>query len=166
MLSREKHPIVVCLLFLMICPFCFVLTVPAQDGTSDANVIERYKLMLSRKPKEGSTFDRVYQFYLEGPGLDTMLSDYRTEAQADPNNLNVQLILGHLYKRLGKDAEAVAAYQRAVQLAPDSYYPHFALGQMHATLRQHEEAIGELTKAATLSEQAQNVPPEELTAIY
>ena len=166
MFSREKYPIVVCLLFLMVCPFCFVSTAPAQDGTSDANVIERYKLMLSRKPKEGSTFDRVYQFYLEGPGLDIMLSDYRTEAQANPNNLNVQLILGHLYKRFGKDAEAVAAYQRAVQLAPDSYYPHFALGQMHATLRQHEKAIGELTKAATLSEQAQNVPPEELTAIY
>ncbi len=166
MFSREKSPIIVCLLFLIVCPFCFLSIAHAQDETSDAKVIERYKLMLNRKPKEGSTFDRVYQFYLEGAGLDAMLSDYQTEALANPNNFNVQLILGHLYKRLGKDAEAVAAYQHAVQLAPDSYYPHFALGQMQAALRQHEEAIGELTKAATLSEQAQNVSLEELTAIY
>ncbi len=166
MIGREKSLIVVCLL----CLFVFTLFLPAitvaQDGMSDEKIMERYKLMLSRKPKEGSTFDRVYQFYLEGAGLDAMLSDYLTEAKAKPNDSNLQLILGHLYKRLGKDVEAVTAYQRAVQLAPDNYYPHFALGKMHGTLRQHEEAIQELTQASKLSEQAQNVPPEELTAIY
>ncbi len=166
MIGREKSLIVVCLL----CLFVFTLFLPAitvaQDGMSDEKIMERYKLMLSRKPKEGSTFDRVYQFYLEGAGLDAMLSDYLTEAKAKPNDSNLQLILGHIYKRLGKDVEAVTAYQRAVQLAPDNYYPHFALGKMHGTLRQHEEAIQELTQASKLSEQAQNVPPEELTAIY
>ena len=166
MIGREKSLIVVCLL----CLFVFTLFLPAitvaQDGMSDEKIMERYKLMLSRKPKEGSTFDRVYQFYLEGAGLDAMLSDYLTEAKAKPNDSNLQLILGHIYKRLGKDVEAVTAYQRAVQLAPDNYYPHFALGKMHGTLRQHEEAIQELTQASKLSEQVQNVPPEELTVIY
>ena len=166
MIGREKSLIVVCLL----CLFVFTLFLPAitvaQDGMSDEKIMERYKLMLSRKPKEGSTFDRVYQFYLEGAGLDAMLSDYLTEAKAKPNDSNFQLILGHIYKRLGKDVEAVTAYQRAVQLAPDNYYPHFALGKMYGVLRQHEEAIQELTQASKLSEQVQNVPPEELTVIY
>ena len=35
--------------------------------------------MLERKPKEGSTFDRLYQLYLEGAGLDQMVIDYQTE---------------------------------------------------------------------------------------
>ena len=161
MFGRGKSLIVACLLCLFVSTITF-----AQDTTSDEKIIERYKLMLSRKPKEGSTFDRVYQFYLEGAGLNAMLSDYQAEAQTKPDDSNLQLILGHLYKRLGKDAEAVAAYQRATELTPDKYYPHFALGKMHAALRQHEEAIGELTKAAALSEQAQDVPPEELTSIY
>ena len=74
--------------------------------------------------------------------------------------------MGHIHKRLGNDAETLAAYQRAVVLAPNDYYPHFALGQMFATLRRHEDAILELTKAAELSEQTQAASPEELMAIY
>ena len=166
MIGREKSLIVVCLLGLFVFTLFLSAITVAQDGMSNEKIMERYKLMLSRKPKEGSTFDRVYQFYLEGAGLDAMLSDYLTEAKAKPNDSNLQLILGHIYKRLGKDVEAVTAYQRAVQLAPDNYYPHFALGKMHGTLRQHEEAIQELTQASKLSEQVQNVPPEELMAIY
>ena len=95
-----------------------------------------------------------------------MLADYEAEAQAKPNDPNLQLILGHIHKRLGKDAETVAAYQQAVELAPNDYYPRFALGQMYATMRRHEDAIRELTKAAELSEQTQAASPEELLTIY
>ena len=167
MFKFQKQRFTACLLCLFIVNiFCITSIIFAQDQSTDATIIERYKLMLSRKPKEGSTFDRLYQFYLEGDGLDAMVTDYQAAAEAKPNDPNVQLILGHIYKRLGKEMEAVAAYQRAVELAPNNYYAHFALGQVYEALRQHEDAIRELTKAAALSEQAQNVPPEELTTIY
>ncbi len=146
--------------------FCLDISIFAQSEISNEKVIERYKLMLQRKPKEGSTFDRLYQFYLEGDGLEAMLSDYQAEAEAKPNDANLQLIVGHIQKRLGKDTDAVAAYQRAAELSSNNYYAFFALGKIYVTLRQHENAIRELTKAATLSEQAQDVPPEELTEIY
>ena len=138
----------------------------AQDITSDEKIIERYKQMLNQKPKEGSTFDRLYQLYLEGDGLDAMLTDYQKQAEAKPNNGNLQLILGHVYKRLGKDKEALAAYQNAVSLAQDDYYAHFALGLFYTTLRQHDEAVKELTQAASLTEKSQSITPEELTEIY
>ena len=162
MFQREKGAIVVCILYLVSCTFYFSAMAFAQDE----KIIERYKLMLSRNPKEGSTFDRLYQFYLEGAGLDAMIADYQAEAEAKPNDASTQLILGHIYKRLGKDLETVTAYQRAVELTPNAYYPHFAVGQMFATLRQHENAIRELTKAAELSEQTQAASPEELMEIY
>ena len=167
MFRYEKQRFAACVLCLIICHvLCLTAMVLAQNEVTDEKIIERYKLMLNRKPKEGSTFDRLYQFYLEGDGLDAMVADYQAEAQAKPNDANVQLILGHIHKRLGKDTDAVAAYQRAAELAPNNYYAHFALGQIYGTLRQHEDAIQALTKAATLSEQAQDVPPEELTGIY
>ena len=143
---------------------CYSSMTFAQDEATDEKVIQRYKQMLKRKPKEGSAFDRLYQLYLEGAGLDAMISDYEAEAQARPDDPNAQLVLGHIYKRIGKDTETVAAYQRAVELAPNDYYPHFALGQMYAVLRRHEDAISELTKAAELSEQSQSVAPNELTS--
>ena len=167
MFKRRNHTIAIFVLFLIVCASCLPSITLAQDETNDAKIIERYKLMLSRKPKEGSTFDRLYQFYLEGSGLGAMVADYQAETQAKPDNANPQLILGHIYKRLGRDAEAVKAYQRAVELAPDNYYPHFALGQAYAILLQHENAIEALNKAAKIAEETQvSATPEDLTAIY
>ena len=166
MLGRKKSHIVASLLCLIFFTLSLSPLLLAQDEANDAKIIERYKLMLSRKPKEGSTFDRLYQFYLEGNGLDAMVADYQTEAQAKPDNPNPQLILGHIYKRLGKDAESVKAYQRAVELAPNNYYPHFALGQAYAILLQHENAIAVLNQAAKIAEETQTATPEDLTAIY
>ena len=166
MFHRKKYTIIRCFLYLIAWTLCFTSVTFAQDETNDAKIIERYKLMLSRKPKEGSTFDRLYQFYLEGAGLDAMVADYQAEVQAKPDNPNPQLILGHIYKRLGKDAEALKAYQRAVALAPNNYYPHFALGQASAVLLQHEDAISALNQAAKIAEETQAATPEDLTVIY
>ncbi|RKU18683.1 hypothetical protein C6503_09100 [Candidatus Poribacteria bacterium] len=167
MFKRKNHTFAIFVLFLIVCALCLPSITLAQDEANDAKIIERYKLMLSRKPKEGSTFDRLYQFYLEGSGLDTMVADYQAEAEAKPDNANPQLILGHIYKRLGRDDEAVKAYQRAVELAPNNYYPHFALGQAYAILLQHENAISALTQAAKIAEETQvSATPEDLTAIY
>ncbi len=166
MLGRYKPQVVMLLLCLIFfSPYLSPLLL-AQDEVNDTKIIERYKLMLSRKPTEGSTFDRLYQFYLEGAGLEAMVADYQAEVQAKPDNPNPQLILGHIYKRLGQDAEAVKAYQRAAELAPNNYYPHFALGQAYAILLQHENAISALKQAATFAEDTQTATPEDLTAIY
>ena len=166
MSRQRKCVITVCIVSLIACLLCLTSVTLAQDETSDAKIIERYKSMLNRNPKEGSTFDRLYQFYLEGAGLDAMVADYQAAARAKPNDANLQLILGHTHKRLGKDSETVAAYQRAVELVPNDYYPHFTLGQMYATMRRHEDAIRELTTAAELSEETQAASPEELMDIY
>ena len=166
MLGRVESQVVVASLCLIFFTLYLSPSVFAQDTTNDAKIIERYKLMLNRKPKEGSTFDRLYQFYLEGAGLDAMVTDYQAAAAAEPDDPNMQLILGHIYKRLGKDTEAVETYLRAVELAPDNYYPHFALGQAYATLLQHENAINALKQAAAFAEETRAAPLEELTDIY
>ena len=166
MYRRQNYFIIVFALYLFAFTLCYNPFTFAQDAAGDEKIIERYKLMLSRKPKEGSTFDRLYQFYLESAGLEAMVADYQAEAETKPDDPNVQLILGHIYKRLGKDADAVTAYQRAVELTPDNYYPHFALGQVYAILLQHENAINALKQAAVLAEETQDATPEDMTAIY
>ena len=95
-----------------------------------------------------------------------MLTDYQAEVEANPNEPNLQLILGHIYKRIGKDTEAVNTYKRAVELARNNYYTHFALGQAFAALLQHENAINSLKQAAAFAEKTQDATPEEMTAIY
>ena len=123
--------------------------------------------MLERKPKEDNTFERLYQFYTEGAGVERMVADYQAEIEAKPNNANLQLILGHIYKRLGKYTDPIAAYNRAIELAPNDYYPHFALGQAYTTLRQHEDAIPALTQEADeLATTSHAAPLDALIALY
>ena len=166
MYRQQNSFIFLYILCLLVFLLCDNPTIFAQDVSNDEQIIERYKLMLKRKPKEGSTFDRLYQFYLEDAGLDAMVTDYQAEAEANPNEPNLQLILGHIYKRLGRDTEAVNTYKRAVELAPDNYYTHFALGQAFASLLQHENAINSLKQSAAFAEKTQDATPEEMTAIY
>ena len=116
--------------------------------------------------RNDSAFDRLYQIYLNGEGVERMLEDFQEEAESKPNNAELQLILGHIYKRLGKDKEAINAYKHAVNLAPDDYYPCFSLGQMYATRSRHKEAIARLTQAAALSSESNTVPLDDLIALY
>ncbi len=166
MYRRQNNYIFLYILCLLGVLLCDIPTIFAQEVSNDEQIIERYKLMLNRKPKEGSTFDRLYQFYLEGAGLDAMLTDYQAEVAANPNEPNLQLILGHIYKRLGKDTEALNTYKRAVELARNNYYTHFVLGQAFTSLLQHENAISSLIQSAVLAEKTQDATPEEMTAIY
>ena len=54
MFRRKNYMIAVFVLFLIVCASCLPSITLAQDEANDAKIIERYKLMLSRKPKEGS----------------------------------------------------------------------------------------------------------------
>ena len=142
----------------------------AQDTANDEKIRQAYQLMLSRTPKEGnegSPFDRLYKLYLEGPGLEQMVVDYQAEARAEPDNPNTQLVLGHIYKRLGREDKALAAYEHAIVLAPTDYFPRLVLGQMYFTLRRYEDAIASLTQAAGLFQGSDSaVSTEELILIY
>ena len=142
----------------------------AQDTANDDKIRQAYKSMLSRTPKEGkegSPFDRLYRLYLDGPGLEQMVADYQAEVRAEPANQGTRLILGHIYKRLGQDDEALVAYRKSVALAPTDYYSYLALGQMYFTLRRYEDAIASLTQAAGLFQESDSeVSTEELISIY
>ena len=151
--------------------FCLTIVLMATASTENPEakgneIIERYKLMLERKPKEGSTFDRLYQLYLEGAGLEQLVADYQADTEAKPNNSNLQLILGHIFKRLGKHEEAIVVYQHAVGLAPNDFYPYFALGRAYSARRRHEDAISALTQAAELASISRTASLDELITLY
>jgi tetratricopeptide (TPR) repeat protein len=128
---------------------------------SDQKIMERYRGLLRAKPREGSAFDRLYRLYLEGPGLDQMVADYEAAVEAHPEDPSLHLILGHIYRRLGREKEAIERYRHAADLRPQDPYPHMVLGQLMAHLRRYDEAIERLEMAASLSPSA-----DDMTAIY
>ena len=83
MFGQRKCTIAISLLYLISSILCFTSITAAQDEAEDTKIIERYKQMLNQKPREGSTFDRLYQYYLEGAGLDAMVTDYQSGSSSE-----------------------------------------------------------------------------------
>jgi tetratricopeptide (TPR) repeat protein len=73
--------------------------------------------------------------------------------------------LGVVYADLGHHEEAIAEYQRAIELDPQYAFPHNGLGTVYEDLGHHEEAIAEYQRAAELDPQ-RAYPHNNLGNIY
>jgi tetratricopeptide (TPR) repeat protein len=58
--------------------------------------------------------------------------------------------LGNAYSQLGRDADAVAAFERAIALDPDVYLVQYQYGAALGRVGRYEEAIAAYCKAAAL----------------
>ena len=58
--------------------------------------------------------------------------------------------LGNVYRTLDRTDEAIAAYQRAIELDPKFAYPHNGLGAVYQTLGRTDEAIAAFQRAIEL----------------
>ena len=58
--------------------------------------------------------------------------------------------LGNVYHDLGRADEAIAAFQRAIELDPKFAYPHNGLGNVYRNLARYDDAIAAFTSAIEL----------------
>ncbi len=71
-------------------------------------VLERYEQMLLRAPEAGTAFDKIYQHYLEGEGLDALAARWTAASeQAGAPKADYLLLLGILNDRRGKTDDAL-----------------------------------------------------------
>ncbi len=83
-------------------------------------------------------------------GLRFLAEFYATEVARRPENLGAWLELGHLYTRLGRHAEGLAADREIVRRMPDDATAHYNLACSHALLAQHDDALHSLARAIEL----------------
>jgi tetratricopeptide (TPR) repeat protein len=68
-------------------------------------------------------------------------------AKLDPESVQPPLLLGEVYKRTGKSDQAVAQYERAMDLAPDFPLPYYLLGMLYEKRGEPEFAQLKLREA-------------------
>ena len=67
-----------------------------------------------------------------------------------PDNQGAWYWYGVALKQGGKRADALAAYQRAIELDPKDAYPHNGLGNVYRALGRQEEALEAYQRAIEL----------------
>jgi len=81
------------------------------------------------------------------PGIDDLeeilakVNIYENITRVNPTNDRGWDTLGKLYKALGRYKDAIAAYEKAIEMAPDREVYYYYLGLLYSVEQQHDEAI-------------------------
>ena len=81
------------------------------------------------------------------PGIDNLeeilakVNIYENITRTNPTNDRGWDTLGKLYKVLGRYKDAIGAYQKAIEMAPDREVYYYYLGLLYSVEQQHDEAI-------------------------
>ncbi len=82
--------------------------------------------------------------------FDLALNAYQQVLQCQPNHVDALINLGSLWRRLGKNAEAIASYQTALQINPERPEVWFNLGNVLQAQQESEPAIAAYQQALQL----------------
>jgi len=109
-------------------------------------VVERYEQMLVRSPGKGTSFDKVYQHYFEGEGVEKLKERWTAKLEGD-EAATYRLLLGMLADRQGNAAEAIQLYQKVVVAKPEDARAWNILAEAQASAGRLKNAIVSFQKA-------------------
>ena len=111
-------------------------------------VVARYEQMLVRSPSKGTAFEKVYQHFFEGEGVEKLAARWESMAQAGgASAANYWLLRGLLADRQGRNDEAVGFFGKAAQLRPGDFHAWMALGDLQVGAGKFGPAIDAFQKA-------------------
>lgn len=126
------------------------LAAVAQESALSPQVLQRFEQMLEQNPAYGAAFDKVYQHYLEGEGLDALDRHWLEAAKAEDKASAFRTLRGLLAQRRGQVALARDAFQTAAEQDPKNHQAWMALADLEASEGKMAEAIEAYRKALEL----------------
>jgi rhomboid protease GluP len=113
---------------------------------------QEYLLVTQKKPNDAVGWRSLAQCYVAQGKLNDAASAWVRAAELSDKNGAVEWFqAGNMYYQLNRDQDAVKAYQKTVQLAPNYPEPWGSLGVMQMKVGQDQQAIVSLGRAVRLS---------------
>jgi predicted Zn-dependent protease len=81
------------------------------------------------------------------------LAEFKDALHWDPKNFPANLLLGRMYIKQQKAADAVPLLQKAATLHPDAIDPHRLLAEAYAQLGRQKDASREISEAERIQAQ-------------
>jgi tetratricopeptide (TPR) repeat protein len=121
----------------------------SAEEAKEKAIAERFKKVLEGNPRRGTALDRLYGYHVERGTLDKLIGTYTERTRKDPKDGAAWMIIGLLESQRGKDAAAVAAFQKAEANLPDNAIPGYYLGQSLVLVGQPDAAAEAYERAIT-----------------
>ena len=131
-------------------------TIAEVVGTSEQPNIDLARVAVRWAPADpfvhwrlGALVEREFSV----AGVQETLREYKTAVRLSPNDFRLWDELGGAFEAAGDRAAAETALRRAIELAPNYYYPHWHFGNILLRSGNYAEAFPHLFRAAEANEQ-------------
>ncbi|MDR2116663.1 MAG: hypothetical protein LBP87_09830 [Planctomycetaceae bacterium] len=148
--TNKHHNIYWTFWFFILC-FCSVVTfsvtmlsVAEEQADREQRIIERFWEILVKSPRRGTTFDRVYTYYIDTGHVEQFLERCRNLTVQNPQQNKSWILYGLASERHGEMEQAAQAFQTAVQLNTEDSVAPFYLGEIRIAQGRLREAINAL----------------------
>ncbi|MEW6325904.1 MAG: tetratricopeptide repeat protein, partial [Nitrospirota bacterium] len=109
-----------------------------------------YQKLASQHPGSAAVHYWLGRWHLQGQSLEAAEREFQEAGRLAPDDEHAWISLGHVYLRMGRDDEALAAYRRANELAPRVAVVHAGLGTVHFNRKEFGQAEAEYNDALML----------------
>ncbi|MDR2756882.1 MAG: tetratricopeptide repeat protein [Planctomycetaceae bacterium] len=128
--------------FFILCSFYVsLLSVAEEPADREQQIIERFWDILVKSPRRGTTFDRVYTYYIDTGHVDQFLERCRNLTEQNPKHNKSWILYGLAAERRGEMEQAALAFQTALQLDTEDSVAPFYLGEVRIAQGRLREAI-------------------------
>ncbi|GMU93059.1 MAG: hypothetical protein AMXMBFR4_21170 [Candidatus Hydrogenedentota bacterium] len=107
----------------------------------DLQIRDRYEKAILASPLQEQAFDRIYDSYFAHEGLEAWVGKLKKNVEADPNDAASFILLGRVYDRQFKVAEAIRALEQAKALGEDRPEFNVLLGTLYYDAGRNADAI-------------------------
>jgi tetratricopeptide (TPR) repeat protein len=118
-----------------------VNSVAEEPSNPTRLVAERFWEILVNSPRRGTTFDRVYTYYIDTGHAEQFFERCRNLTEQHPKQSQSWILYGLAAERRGEMEAAAHAFQTAAQLDPENSIAPFYLGEIRIAQGRFREAI-------------------------
>ncbi len=120
----------------------------------------RFLAILEKNPRRGTSFDKVFQYYVETGNIDRWVERLHNQLEENPENGKAALLLGMVQSRRGEEKPSCESFEQSAKSDPKSAVAAYYWGEMLLRLGQMEKAAEVLESASR-----RNPSPKELQEI-
>lgn len=132
-------------------PRVYVFLANIHKNESDtAKALEILQQGRQKFPDNSTLIIEELNIYLAADKNTESIDRLKLAIQKEPENPTLHFALGTTYDKIGEDANAMASYQKAIDLKPDYFDAYYNLGVMH------------FNEGAELANKANDIPPKQI----
>ncbi|MDR0338502.1 MAG: tetratricopeptide repeat protein, partial [Planctomycetaceae bacterium] len=128
-------------IFILYLFFALIFSVAEEAVDREQQIIERFWEILIKSPRRGTTFDRVYTYYIDTGHAEQFLERCRNLTEQNPKHNKSWILYGLAAERRGAMELAAKAFQTATELDTDDSVAPYYLGEIRIAQGFLREAI-------------------------